>query len=92
MIELKKKSILDLGALIEAFDKHGISEKHAKTISRHVIQNKTTDLSKIPNIPVKALQIIENEFKLFTCKVIDKSNNKDGSTTKLLIELQVRIN
>jgi sorting nexin-8 len=86
--ELKPKPILDEKMLTDAFNANGISLKHAATIWRNIIQHGVTDLSTINTLPKKALALIESEFTISTSKVISRTDAKDFSTTKLLIELQ----
>ncbi|KAJ3260805.1 sorting nexin [Boothiomyces macroporosus] len=86
--KLSPKSLLDEVQLKEAFKAEGISEKHAATLLRNIIQHGVTDFSTISTLPKKALELIQREFVLTTSKVISSTDAKDGSTTKLLIELQ----
>jgi sorting nexin-8 len=86
--ELFPKPLLDEGLLIEAFEKEGINAKHAQFIWRQVIQHGVTDVTTLPSVPKKAFEVIKREFVLSTSKVVSEKQAKDGSTTKLLIELQ----
>ncbi|KAJ3270512.1 sorting nexin [Terramyces sp. JEL0728] len=86
--QLSPKSLLDEVQLREAFKAEGISEKHVATLLRNIIQHRVADFSTITTLPKKALEIIGRDFVLTTSKVISSTEAKDGSTTKLLIELQ----
>lgn len=83
------KPVFDGPLLLEAFSKHGINPVHATKIWRTLIyQSHITDFKDIPNLPKKAYQVLEEEFVLFTSKIIKLTEAKDKSTTKMLIELQ----
>jgi 23S rRNA (adenine(2503)-C(2))-methyltransferase len=86
--ELCPKPLLDEGLLVEAFEREGVNPKHAHFIWRQVIQHGVTDITTLQSVPKKAFEIIKKEFVLTTSKVISQQQAKDGSTTKLLIELQ----
>jgi adenine C2-methylase RlmN of 23S rRNA A2503 and tRNA A37 len=88
--ELSPKPLLDEAMLVESFIKNGINIRHIKTIYRLIIQNNLTDFNSLSKygIPKKAIELINSEYTLTTSKVISRSDAKDGSTTKLLIELQ----
>ena len=85
---LDPKPILDLGLLEDAFDQHGINKKHALRIQRAYIQRGITDVAQIPDIPKKAVEVLASKFVLSTSKVVERHDSSDGSTTKLLVELQ----
>lgn len=86
--ELNPKPLFDEKLLFAAFEEHGIHQSHARTIWRMVTQQGLIDISSIPSLPKAALKLIEEEFVLLTSKVISRTDAKDKSTTKLLIELQ----
>lgn len=85
---LSPQTIFNEEALIHSLKSNKINEKHAKTLLRMVIQQKQTDYRTIKDMPKKMLEILDTQFILTTSKVIKKTEAKDGSTTKLLIELQ----
>jgi adenine C2-methylase RlmN of 23S rRNA A2503 and tRNA A37 len=58
------------------------------TLLRHIIQNGCTDWNEIKTLPKKALALLQRDYTITTSKLISRTDNKDGSTTKLLIELQ----
>ncbi|CEM34424.1 unnamed protein product [Vitrella brassicaformis CCMP3155] len=82
--------ILDETALLEAFSAEGVKERHAHTIWRHVVQQREAldSIHDKVNIPHKAHDIITTRFARTTSRVVERSDSSDGSTTKLLIELQ----
>jgi hypothetical protein len=41
-------------------------------------------------LPQAAAELVDREFALFTSKVVKETTSQDKSTTKLLIEMQVR--
>jgi sorting nexin-8 len=86
--ELSPKPILDEKLLKNAFQENGIPLKHAATIWRQIVQNGVKDISSIKTLPKRAVELIKNEFVLCTSKLVSRTDAKDGSTTKLLIELQ----
>ncbi|KAJ3344520.1 sorting nexin [Kappamyces sp. JEL0680] len=86
--KLFPKPLLDQKALLEAFEAEGINLKHVQVIWRHFIQKGTTDFSTIDNIPKKAIEILNRDFVPLTSRVVTRTDAKDKSTSKLLIELQ----
>ncbi|KAI8910455.1 hypothetical protein EDD86DRAFT_205479 [Gorgonomyces haynaldii] len=85
---LNPKPVLDEHLLREAFEAHGISQKHCATIWRYITHKKAKEFKDIPGIPKKALELLEKEFCFSTSKIVGRTDNKDKSTTKLLVELQ----
>ena len=86
---LKIKPVLDEQILIADFESHGINVKHASKIWRYMIQNNVDRYEDIPEIPKDALRLLEKEYsRPITSKVVKRSDAADGSTTKLMIELQ----
>ncbi|KAJ3333673.1 sorting nexin [Gonapodya sp. JEL0774] len=94
--QLSPKSILDEELLIESFQSAGVgkaAKKHALSLYRHIWQQGLDDLQRVrelvPGLHAKAYDVIESgEFVLTTSKVTGAKNASDGSTTKLLVELQ----
>ncbi|KAJ3317820.1 sorting nexin, partial [Blyttiomyces sp. JEL0837] len=85
---LSPHSVFDEDILRAKFDQHNIKQTHVITIYRHLIQNNVTSFDDIPTIPVAAKNLLNKEFVLTTSKVVQRSDAKDNSTSKLLIELQ----
>ena len=83
-----KKPMLDENLLMAAMTELGISNVHAHTLWRHLIQVGTTEIASIPTLPKRMILMLESEFTITTSTVISRTDNSDGSTTKLLIELQ----
>lgn len=51
-------------------------------------QNYAKHWSECTSLPKKAVKLLDEEFTVTSSKVISRTDNKDRSTTKLLIELQ----
>ncbi|KAJ3157800.1 sorting nexin [Geranomyces variabilis] len=87
---LSPKSLFDEDLVIEAFESKGIKASSARKMWRMLIQHsgKITHYNQIPDFPKAAVKLLDEEFALTTSKVISRTDAKDGSTTKLLIELQ----
>lgn len=45
----------------------------------------------MPGLPFAAIDMIKEKFKTLTSQVKDQETSADGTTTKLLIQLQVRL-
>ncbi|KAI8914811.1 hypothetical protein DFJ77DRAFT_548823 [Powellomyces hirtus] len=86
---LNPKPLFDEDLVLEAFRAKGVKEGAAKKLWRLLIQNpEITSYDQIPEFPKAAKKILDEEFALTTSKVLSRTDAKDGSTTKLLIELQ----
>ena len=81
-----KTSIFNGDRLKARFNDCGINPAHVQTLLRHVIKGQT-DFSKVPNLPVKAVALLNEEFCITQTKVVSLNTQGDGSTTKLLVEL-----
>ena len=86
--EMRPKPVLDEPLLLEAFERNGVNKRHAATIWRNLIQHNVTDFETIDQLPKAALKVLKEEFVFCTSRVISRTDAKDYSTTKLLIELQ----
>jgi len=81
--------LFDEPSLISFLEQNGLKTTHARTIWKHVIRNPGTSFSEIPSIPsVLKEGLLESNFAITTSKVIQANVSSDGSTIKLLIELQ----
>ncbi|KND04516.1 23S rRNA methyltransferase [Spizellomyces punctatus DAOM BR117] len=85
---LNPKPIFDEELVLEAFRKNKIKESNAAKLWRYLIQQPEKTIDEIPDFPKAARKLIDDEFVITTSKVISRTDAKDGSTTKLLIELQ----
>lgn len=74
--------------LLATFDRRGIKRMWAYKLWRKVIQGGVTEVEDILGMPKAVYEIIRDEFKLVTSKVVKSTVSKDGSTTKMLVELQ----
>jgi hypothetical protein len=53
-----------------------------------ILHNGVRDVSTIENLPKALKHLVATEFQLPTSKLIEAATSGDGSTTKLVIELQ----
>lgn len=56
---------------------------------RYVLAHLDTEAHDVPGLPHAAIEMIKEKFKTLTSQVQDQQTSADGSTTKLLIQLQV---
>jgi sorting nexin-8 len=98
---LKPLPLFDQPSLLEAFQKINVKPLHAHRLWRIILQSpgvlesltnenliqKLRD-GLVPELPCKAIDRIEQDFVLSTSHVLSQTNAKDGSTTKLLVQLQ----
>jgi hypothetical protein len=56
---------------------------------RHVLAHLDTEAHDVPGLPHAAIEMIKDKFKTLTSQVQDQQTSADGTTTKLLIRLQV---
>ena len=80
--------LFDPDSLLKEFKIHDIKPIHAQRIWRMLLQSSASSIDDIPEIPKEARALIKSKFTLSTSKVISRTDARDGSTTKLLIELQ----
>ncbi|KAJ3290216.1 sorting nexin [Borealophlyctis nickersoniae] len=85
---LSPKPVLDEDALLSAFSEVGVKPSHAHKIWRLMLQQNATSYDDIPELPKTARQVLDSEFAIMTSKVVSRTDAADGSTTKLLVELQ----
>eukprot|EP00920_Eleutheroschizon_duboscqi_P019880 GHVT01047642.1.p1 GENE.GHVT01047642.1~~GHVT01047642.1.p1 ORF type:complete len:393 (-),score=18.62 GHVT01047642.1:534-1712(-) len=85
---LKTLPLLDEAALFRAFEKHNIPRIHAERIWRFVIQKGVTCLRDIPELPKTAHNLLEQQFAICTSTVYEQKTSRDGSTTKIIVQLQ----
>ena len=65
-----------------------INPKNAKKLWRYLAQTDCTDYTQINELSKKLITLLDQHFALTTSKLIKRTDAKDGSTTKLLIQLQ----
>jgi sorting nexin-8 len=71
--------------LIQELEKEGIKDIHSQTIWRLLIQQNYS----MQDLPVtEKIRKVLQKFSFCTSKVVKRTDARDGSTTKLLIELQ----
>ncbi|KAJ3187486.1 sorting nexin [Gaertneriomyces sp. JEL0708] len=87
---LNPKPLFDEDLLREAFAEHKVKPSNAAKLWRYLIQqpDKAPSYHDIPDFSKVAKKVLDDEFVLTTSKVVSRTDAKDGSTTKLLIELQ----
>lgn len=85
---LYPKPLYDEEALLSAFEEAGINQKHARKIWRLFVQQRITSYQAVPELPKAALELLERDFAIMTSRVVSRTDAVDGSTTKLLVELQ----
>lgn len=87
---LNPKPLFDEPLLLAAFRDNNIKEGAARKLWRYLIQQPEAASSyhDIPEFPKAAKALLDKDFVLTTSKVISRTDAKDGSTTKLLVQLQ----
>jgi sorting nexin-8 len=87
---LSPKPALDEQTLLDAFLAEGINPKHARTVWRHIVQDRyeLADFDRVPSFPKLAADILKRDFVVTTSRVVGRTDASDGSTTKLMLELQ----
>ncbi|KAJ3228877.1 sorting nexin, partial [Chytriomyces hyalinus] len=86
--QLSPKSIFDEHELRAFFTTHSVNNHHINSIYRHIVQNGARSFDEIPELPARILPLLKKEFVLSTSKVAERLDASDGSTTKLVVELQ----
>ncbi|KAJ1569990.1 sorting nexin [Nowakowskiella sp. JEL0078] len=86
------KPVFDEVLLFSALEEIGISGASASRITskiwRFLLQKDVNRFEDIPELPKNVLKLLSDEFCILSSKLIRKTDASDGSTTKLLIELQ----
>ncbi|KAJ3087192.1 sorting nexin [Quaeritorhiza haematococci] len=85
---LHPKPMLDEDSLFTAFSENNINKKHAHKLWRYLIQQNAQSHKDVPELPKPAISLLDSEFVPLTSRVIKRTDAADGSTTKLLVELQ----
>jgi adenine C2-methylase RlmN of 23S rRNA A2503 and tRNA A37 len=87
---LRPASVFDEAQLRRAFEDAGVKEVHIPAVWQHVIgsggDNRPEDT---PGLSGAAKQVLSQQFASVTSTVQEVQTSADGSTTKLLIRLQV---
>jgi len=58
---------------------------------RYVLRHVDTEAHDVPGLPHAAVEMVKEKFSTLTSHVLTQQTSADGSTTKLLIRLQVRL-
>ncbi|RKO85192.1 hypothetical protein BDK51DRAFT_23999, partial [Blyttiomyces helicus] len=85
---LNPKPLFDEPLLLSAFEAQNINPKHARRIWRLFLQQSVSSLDDVPELPKAARALLDAEFTTLSSRIVSRSDASDGSTTKLLIELQ----
>ena len=79
--------IFDQNVLPEFLLQHDFKELHAMAIWRHLAQNPTHTFREIPGIPIRLVELLEQQFVHYTTTLVAEQKSSDG-TVKLLLKLQ----
>ncbi|ORY43597.1 hypothetical protein BCR33DRAFT_850837 [Rhizoclosmatium globosum] len=85
---LSPHSVFDEPQLKALFQEHKVNAHHINSIYRHIIQNNASSFDDIPELPVRILPLLKQNFVFSTSKVFSRMDASDNSTTKLVVELQ----
>jgi adenine C2-methylase RlmN of 23S rRNA A2503 and tRNA A37 len=90
--KLKPLPIFDEQAVLELFESLDVKPLHARNLWRYLLRTpgvdiKTADLASL-KLPAHAIQPLRDNFVMSTSRVVSAQHSRDGSVTKLLIELQ----
>eukprot|EP00051_Salpingoeca_urceolata_P005672 m.75719 g.75719 ORF g.75719 m.75719 type:complete len:582 (-) comp14490_c0_seq4:147-1892(-) len=80
--------LFDEDLVLDEFAQLGIKPQHAFTMWRHLLQRDVSSVRDIPNLPKAAYELIDKHFEVTTSRVVKKTVSSDGSTTKMMVELQ----
>lgn len=80
--------LLDEAAVLEECARQGIKQQHVYRMWRAMLQKDVKNVRDIPDLPKALYAVVEEKFALTTSKVIKREDSSDGTTTKLLVELQ----
>tara|TARA_R110002050_G_scaffold104317_4_gene213707 strand:- start:657 stop:1025 length:369 start_codon:yes stop_codon:yes gene_type:complete len=67
--KLYPKSLWDEDELLETFEQHGINKNHLYRMWRYFIQNGVKHVRDVPEMPKKAVALLEKDYTLTTVKV-----------------------
>lgn len=87
---LRPASVFDEAQLRRAFEDAGVKEVHIPAVWQHVIGSGDGRPEDTPGLSGAAKQVLSQQFASVTSTVQEVQMSADGSTTKLLIRLQVR--
>eukprot|EP00897_Mesotaenium_endlicherianum_P007931 jgi/Mesen1/7166/ME000037S06530 len=85
---LSPKPIFDEGLLAAALEEIEAKTLHITSIWSHLVANKDATPAQVPGLPHGAYTMLEQKFATLTSKVASQRTSADGTTTKLLVELQ----
>lgn len=85
---LSPQPLLDEELVLEACEAEGIKPRSAYVMWRHLLQLGVESVAEIPELPKSLRRLVQERFTVTTSRVKSVSHSKDGSTSKLLVELQ----
>jgi len=88
MRNLQPKPLFDEGLLLQFLSSRSIPLIHAQTLWKHFLKNPFSSFAECAGLPKSLYPMLENEFSPLTSKIEKRDDSLDGSTTKLLIQLQ----
>ena len=87
-----RRPILDEKSLLGFLSEHSINQKHAAQVWRLIVQQGITDLTQIPyaklSLPNSMARLLPEHFRVFTSSVVSEQTSGDGTTTKMVVQLQ----
>lgn len=86
---MKLRSVFDASEIKSEFESAGINPNFAIPIWKYVIQNPDCVWDEIPSLPSAAYSLLHSKFKALTSSLHSLFHSSDGTTSKLLIKLQV---
>jgi hypothetical protein len=87
----RKHSVFDGEILKSELKSIGVKPLHVLTIWTYVLRHVDTEAHDVPGLPHAAVEMVKEKFSTLTSHVLTQQTSADGSTTKLLIRLQVRL-
>ena len=85
---LQPKPLFDEDLVLAALEAQKIPVQHAFTVWRNILRNGAHSWREIRDLPNALRMVLDRDFVLLTSRVIRADHSTDGSTTKLLVELQ----
>lgn len=86
--KLSPQSVWDEGALQEALTLNNVKTSHITKIHRLLANKPQLHWSELPDLPIKAQEILQRDFAVLTSSLESCQTATEGDTTKLLIRLQ----
>ncbi|BBN17167.1 23S rRNA (adenine2503-C2)-methyltransferase [Marchantia polymorpha subsp. ruderalis] len=87
-MEEPKFSVFDEVKLKAELERCGIKHLHAVAIQSYLLAHKDAEPHEVPDLPKAAYPLLRSHFKSTTSKLKVEHFSSDGTTVKLLIEMQ----